>query len=112
MPLACDRNGRQTVAMIISSASSNAQFAQIYWTKYLQPRRKAFAIVLERAKARNEIPTDLDFFVLPFLTVRLLNRICRKEQNLDRFIVHNGRFAYYTFAEIDSAIKLDFCCTS
>jgi AcrR family transcriptional regulator len=52
--------GRQTVAMIISSASSNAQFAQIYWTKYLQPRRETFAIVLERAKARNEIPTDLN----------------------------------------------------
>jgi AcrR family transcriptional regulator len=52
--------GRQTVAMIISSASSNTQFAQIYWTKYLQPRRKTFAIVLERAKERNEIPTDLD----------------------------------------------------
>lgn len=52
--------GRQTIAMIISSASSNTQFAQIYWTKYLQPRRKTFAIVLERAKTRNEIPTDLD----------------------------------------------------
>jgi AcrR family transcriptional regulator len=52
--------GRQTVAMIISSASSNAQFAQIYWTKYLQPRRQTFAIVLGRAKVRNEIPTDLD----------------------------------------------------
>jgi AcrR family transcriptional regulator len=52
--------GRQTVAMIISSASSNAQFAQIYWTKYLQPRQKTFAIVLERAKARNEVPIDLD----------------------------------------------------
>lgn len=52
--------GRQTVAMIISSASSNAQFAQIYWTKYLQPRRQAFAVVLERAKARNEIQADLD----------------------------------------------------
>jgi AcrR family transcriptional regulator len=52
--------GRQTVAMIIGSASSNPQFAQIYWTKYLQPRRKTFAIVLDRAKARNEILTDLD----------------------------------------------------
>lgn len=51
---------RQTVAMIISSASSNPQFAQIYWTKYLQPRRKAFAVVLERAKARKEIQADLD----------------------------------------------------
>ena len=52
--------GRQTVAMIISSASSNAEFAQIYWTKYLQPRREAFAIVLERAKARQEAKPDLD----------------------------------------------------
>ncbi|MEL6320040.1 MAG: TetR/AcrR family transcriptional regulator [Cyanobacteria bacterium J06626_14] len=52
--------GRQTVAMIISSASSNPQFAQIYWTKYLQPRRQAFAIVLERAKVRNEVQAELD----------------------------------------------------
>ena len=52
--------GRQTVAMIISSASSNAGFAQIYWEKYLQPRRQTFAIVIERAKARNEVQKDLD----------------------------------------------------
>ena len=52
--------GRQTVAMIISSASSNPQFAQIYWTKYLQPRQQAFAIVIERAKTRNEIQANLD----------------------------------------------------
>lgn len=52
--------GRKTVAMIISSASNNPHFAQIYWTKYLEPRRTAFAIVLERAKIRNEIPADLD----------------------------------------------------
>jgi len=52
--------GRQTVAMIISSASSNPQFAQIYWTKYLQPRQQAFAVVIERAKTRNEIQANLD----------------------------------------------------
>ena len=52
--------GRQTVAMIISSASSNSEFAQIYWTKYLQPLRQAFAVVLERAKARKEVQADLD----------------------------------------------------
>lgn len=52
--------GRQTIAMIISSAASNPKFAQIYWTKYLQPRREAFAVVIERAKTRNEIQTDLD----------------------------------------------------
>jgi AcrR family transcriptional regulator len=52
--------GRQTVAMIISSASGNSGFAQIYWEKYLYPRRQSFAIVIERAKARNEVPIDLD----------------------------------------------------
>ncbi|MBP0018306.1 MAG: TetR/AcrR family transcriptional regulator [Cyanobacteria bacterium SBLK] len=52
--------GRQMVATIVSSASRNDQFARIYWTKYLQPRQKAFAIVLERAKARNEVSLDLD----------------------------------------------------
>jgi AcrR family transcriptional regulator len=52
--------GRKTVAMIINSASNNSKFAQIYRTKYLEPRRQAFAVVLERAKARNEIQADLD----------------------------------------------------
>jgi AcrR family transcriptional regulator len=52
--------GRQTVAMIISSASSNDEFARIYWTKYLQPRRQSFTVVIERAKARNEVQADLD----------------------------------------------------
>lgn len=52
--------GRQTVAMIISSASSNSQFAQVYWTKYLQPRRQAFAVIFERAKVRNEVRADKD----------------------------------------------------
>lgn len=52
--------GRQTVAMIISSAAGNSGFAQIYWEKYLYPRRQSFAIVIERAKARNEVSIDLD----------------------------------------------------
>lgn len=52
--------GRQTVAMIISSAASNPAFAQIYWEKYLQPRRQTFAVVIERAKARQEVQQDLD----------------------------------------------------
>jgi hypothetical protein len=46
--------------MIISSASSNAQFTEIYWKKYMHPRRAAFAVVLERAKARKELGGDLD----------------------------------------------------
>ncbi|TYQ31726.1 hypothetical protein PseudUWO310_02030 [Pseudanabaena sp. UWO310] len=46
--------------MIISSASSNSEFDQIYCQKYLQPRREAFDIVIKRAKSRHEVSQDLD----------------------------------------------------
>ncbi|BAY96334.1 TetR family transcriptional regulator [Tolypothrix tenuis PCC 7101] len=52
--------GRQTLALIISTASSNPQFAQVYWTKYIMPRREAFAQILQRAKSRGEIQPDAD----------------------------------------------------
>ena len=52
--------GRQTVAMIISSAASNSRFAKLYQEKYLHPRKEAFSTVVERAKARKEVPADLD----------------------------------------------------
>jgi len=55
-----DPLGRQIVALIISTASNNPQFARVYWTKYLQPRRQAFASVISRAKNRKEIATDID----------------------------------------------------
>ncbi len=52
--------GRQAVATIISSASSNSEFARIYSEKYLQPRKEAFSVVVKRAKIRNEVRVDLD----------------------------------------------------
>jgi AcrR family transcriptional regulator len=52
--------GRQILAMIIGAASTSPQFAQVYWTKYLLPRRQAFQVAIARAKARNEIPADTD----------------------------------------------------
>jgi AcrR family transcriptional regulator len=52
--------GRQSAAMIISSAASHPEFAQIYAEKYLKLRRQAFANILERAKTRAEIAPDLD----------------------------------------------------
>ncbi len=51
---------RNIIALIINTASSSPQFAQVYWTKYMQPRREAFVAVLERAKSRHEIPINLD----------------------------------------------------
>jgi hypothetical protein len=35
--------------MFGSGAASNALFAQVYWKKYLQPRRQTFAIVIEQS---------------------------------------------------------------
>ncbi|ODH00106.1 TetR family transcriptional regulator [Nostoc sp. KVJ20] len=52
--------GRQTLALIISTASSNPQFAEVYWTKYTKLRREAFSKILERAKSRGEIHKDAD----------------------------------------------------
>lgn len=52
--------GRQILALIVSTASSSPKFAQVYWTKYLKPRRQAFRVVIERAKVRNEIQADTD----------------------------------------------------
>lgn len=51
---------RNVIALIINTASSSPQFAQVYWTKYMQPRREAFVAVLERAKRRYEIEDNLD----------------------------------------------------
>jgi AcrR family transcriptional regulator len=52
--------GRQTLALIVSTASSNPQFAEVYWTKYTKLRREAFSKILERAKSRDEIHKDAD----------------------------------------------------
>lgn len=52
--------GKQSVGTIVASALSNPDFAQIYWTKYLQPRRQAFAAIIDRAKVRNEVNSALD----------------------------------------------------
>jgi len=51
---------RQTMAMIISSATSSPQFAAIYATKYLIPRRAAFGLILDRAKDRQEVRLEVD----------------------------------------------------
>lgn len=52
--------GRQLLALILSTVSSSPKFAGVYWTKYLLPRRQAFRVIIERAKARNEIQADTD----------------------------------------------------
>ncbi|MHC5859713.1 TetR/AcrR family transcriptional regulator [Nostoc sp.] len=52
--------GRQTLALIISTASTNPQFAEVYWTKYTKLRREALSKVLKRAKSRSEIHKDAD----------------------------------------------------
>jgi AcrR family transcriptional regulator len=52
--------GKKSVGAIVSSAASNPAFAQIYAQRYLEPRRQAFAAIIDRAKARAEINATLD----------------------------------------------------
>ena len=73
--------GRQTLALIISTASSNPQFAQVYWTKYMMPRHKAFSLVLERSRARGEIQRDVDVdLVIDLMSGTLFNALVFKPE--------------------------------
>lgn len=64
--------GRQTVAMIIGLASTNPQFAEIYWKKYVAPRRKAVSVIFDRAKARGELSQTVDTELICDLMTGLL----------------------------------------
>ncbi len=67
--------GRQTLAMMISLASTNPKFADIYWKKYLLPRRQATAVIFERAKAKGELAQDVDINLIFDLMTGLLFRL-------------------------------------
>ncbi len=64
--------GRQTIAMIISLASTSPQFAEIYYKKYLLPRWKAASVIFDRAKARGELAQDVDAHLICDLMTGLL----------------------------------------
>jgi AcrR family transcriptional regulator len=59
-PITLTPLGRRAVGSIVSSAASNPEFAQIYWQRYLEPRRQAFAVVIDRAKDRDEVNATID----------------------------------------------------
>ena len=67
--------GRQTLAMIISLASTNPMFAEIYRKKYLSPRVKAASEIFERAKARGELAENVDTNLIFDLMVGLLYKL-------------------------------------
>lgn len=67
--------GRQTLAMIISLASTSPQFAEIYWQKYMLPRRQAVSVIFDRAQARGELTQDLDLAMICDLMTGLLYRL-------------------------------------
>jgi len=64
--------GRQTIAMIISLASTVPHFAEIYWKKYVIPRRKVASVIFERAKARGELSPEVDADLICDLMTGLL----------------------------------------
>jgi AcrR family transcriptional regulator len=66
--------GRQTLAMIISLASTSPQFADIYWRKYLLPHRRAVSVIFERAQRRGELAQDFDINLICDLMMGLLYR--------------------------------------
>jgi AcrR family transcriptional regulator len=67
--------GRQTLAMMLGLASTSPRFAQIYWQRYLMPRHKAAAVILERAIARGELSADLNIDLIFDLMCGLLYKL-------------------------------------
>lgn len=61
--MASDDN-RKLLARLIGSVQSHPRLLAIYWETYLRPRREAFGVLLERAKARGELPASADTAML------------------------------------------------
>jgi len=76
--------GRQTLAMIISLASTSPQFADIYWKKYVLPRRRVASLVLDRAKERHELALSVDNDMICDLMTGLLYRLVIFESDAEQ----------------------------
>ncbi|MGF6233494.1 hypothetical protein QFZ27_007449 [Inquilinus ginsengisoli] len=57
--MASDDN-RKLLARLIGSVQSHPRLLAIYWETYLRPRREAFGVLLDQAKARGELPASAD----------------------------------------------------
>jgi len=61
--MASDEN-RKLLARLIGSVQSHPRLLAIYWETYLRPRREAFGMMLDQAKARGELPAAADTAML------------------------------------------------
>jgi AcrR family transcriptional regulator len=61
--MASDDN-RKLLARLIGSVQSHPRLLAIYWETYLRPRREAFGVLLDQAKARGELPAGADTAML------------------------------------------------
>ena len=61
--MASDDN-RKLLARLIGSVQSHPRLLAIYWETYLRPRREAFGVLLDQAKARGELPASADTAML------------------------------------------------
>lgn len=55
---------RKLLARLIGSVQSHPRLMAIYWETYLRPRREAFGVMLDQAKARGELPASADTAML------------------------------------------------
>ena len=83
--------GRQTLAMILSLATSSPQFAEIYWEKYLLPRRQAASVIFERAKARGELSEDVDTGLICDMMTGLLFRLIIFQPQIEEIEIYMRR---------------------
>ncbi len=51
-------------ALMVSEFAENSEFRDVYWRNFVEPRRQAFAEILERGKQRGELRGDADIDLL------------------------------------------------
>jgi len=57
-------DNHKLLARLIGSVQSHPRLLAIYWETYLRPRREAFGVILDQAKARGELPASADTAML------------------------------------------------
>mgnify|MGYP006272804551 CR=1 FL=1 len=102
--------GRQTLAMIISLASTNPKFADIYRQKYLLPRVKAASEIFDRAKARGELAADVDTNLIFDLMLGLLYKLVIFEpetDSIEKYMRRALEFILNSVVKVNSPMSRD-----
>lgn len=93
--------GREVLALVVATAADNPSFKDIYWSRYVLPRRKALQRSLEKGQKRGEIRDDANLSLLmDLISGALLHRLLvdPREDTLEDYVRRTARELLRSFA--------------